>query len=265
LALVPELTEVEGYRRLAAAKALERVVSDVSAPDGWWLKNGLTERSLRLALKGRRFVAARRTGKVLFLDTSDDGAVVALRFGMTGRLLVDGQNRMGNLKFSPNADKPKWARLRIDFEDGGEMRVTDPRRLGGIALDPDESRLGEDALGLTLDRLRSVLEGSEAPLKYRLMDQRRLGGIGNLMADEMLFRAGLRPNRPAGGLTDAELRRLHRHVVKTMDDLMQRGASSSGDFMPFRHRGGRCPKDGAELVRTEVGGRTTWYCPEHQV
>ena len=262
---MPELTEVEGYRRLAADMALGRVVSGVGAPDGWWLKNGLTELTLRRALKGRSFTEARRTGKVLFLDTSGDGPTVALRFGMTGRLMVDGVNRVGNLKFGPHGDNPKWARLRIDFEDGGELRVTDPRRLGGIALDADESRLGEDALGLTVARLRSVLEGSEAPLKYRLMDQRRLGGIGNLMADEMLWRASLRPERPAGGLSEAELRRLHRHAVHTISMLMERGASSSGDLMPHRRRGGRCPKDGAALERTEVGGRTTWWCPQHQV
>lgn len=262
---MPELTEVEGYRSLAAGAALGRVVSHVAAPDGWWLKNGLTERSLRKALVGHRFVEARRTGKVLFLDTDDDGPTLALRFGMTGKLLVDGRNRVGRLLSEPKKDKPIYARLRIDFEDGGEMRVTDPRRLGGAALDPDESRLGPDATGFDLQALRELLAGSEAPLKYRLMDQKRIGGIGNLMADEMLWRAGLRPTRPAGGLDDEEVKALYKHLVRTLKVLMQRGGSSSGDFMPYRKRGGVCPRDGAALERTEVGGRTTWWCPKHQL
>lgn len=261
---MPELTEVEAYRRLAAQKGLDRTVSGVAAPDGWWLKNGLTERALRRALVGRRFVEARRTGKVLFLDTDDDGPTLALRFGMTGKLLVDGRDRVGRLLYSPEGEKAKWARLRIDFEDGGEMRVTDPRRLGGAALDPDERLLGADATEVSVTALRDVLAGSSAPLKTRLMDQRRIGGIGNLMADEMLWRAGLRPTRPAGGLDQAEVRRLHRHLVRTMSDLMERGGSHTGDFMPHRNRGGRCPKDGTPLERTQVGGRTTWWCPKHQ-
>lgn len=261
---MPELTEVDGYRSLAAEAALGRVVSHVAAPDGWWLKNGLTERALRKALVGRRFVSARRTGKVLFLDTDDQGPTLALRFGMTGKLLVDGVNRVGRLLSEPRVNKPIYARLRIDFEDGGEMRVTDPRRLGGAALDPDESLLGPDVTGFDLDALREMLAGSQAPLKYRLMDQKRIGGIGNLMADEMLWRAGLRPGRPAGGLDDEEVRRLYKHLVRTMKVLMTRGASSSGDFIPFRKLGGRCPKDGAALERTEIGGRTTWWCPHHQ-
>jgi len=262
---VPELTEVEGYRGLAADAALGRVISHVSAPDGWWLKNGVTERALRKALVGRRFVEARRTGKVLFLETDDSGPTLALRFGMTGKLLVDGRNRVGRLLSEPRQDKPIYARLRIDFEDGGEMRVTDPRRLGGAALDPDESRLGPDATGFDLAALRQMLAGSQAPLKYRLMDQKRIGGIGNLMADEMLWHAGLRPNRPAGGLDEEEVKRLYKQMVRTMAVLMKRGGSSSGDFMPHRRRGGRCPKDGAALERIEVGGRTTWYCPKHQL
>lgn len=261
---MPELTEVEGYRSLAAGSALGRVVSHVRAPDGWWLKNGLTERALRQALVGRRFVEARRTGKVLFLDTDSEGPTLALRFGMTGKLLVDGRNRVGRLLSEPKVDKPIYARLRIDFEDGGEMRVTDPRRLGGAALDPDERLLGPDATGFDLDALREMLAGSQAPLKYRLMDQKRIGGIGNLMADEMLWRAGLKPGRAAGGLDEEEVQRLYKHLTRTMKVLMTRGASSSGDFMPYRKRGARCPKDGAALERTQIGGRTTWWCPHHQ-
>jgi len=81
----------------------------------------------------------------------------------------------------------------------------------------------------------------------------------------MLWRAGLSPVRSAGSLSPAEVRRLHRHLVRTLSDLTERGGSHLGDLMPERHTGGVCPKDGAPLARTTVGGRTSWWCPTHQV
>ncbi len=96
------------------------------------------------------------------------------------------------------------------------------------------------------------------------MDQSRIAGVGNLAADELLWRAGLDPARPAGALSDAELRRLHRHLRRTMSDLMERGGSHAGDLMAERRVGGVCPKDGTPLIRRTVGGRTTFSCPRHQ-
>ena len=142
--------------------------------------------------------------------------------------------------------------------------MRDSRRLGGVTLDPLESKLGPDALAVTLGQLRVALGRSTAPLKARLMDQARLAGVGNLAADEALWRAGLDPRRPAGSLTDNELRRLQRHLRQTMADLLDRGGSHTGDLMPERAVEGVCPKDGAPLVRARVGGRTTWWCPQHQ-
>jgi len=112
--------------------------------------------------------------------------------------------------------------------------------------------------------LRRALAGSRAPLKARLLDQAHLAGVGNLTADEALWRAGLAPHREAGSLSPAEHRRLHRHLAATLGDLIARGGSHTGDLMPARTPGGRCPRDGAELRRETVGGRTTWWCPAHQ-
>jgi formamidopyrimidine-DNA glycosylase len=95
------------------------------------------------------------------------------------------------------------------------------------------------------------------------LDQERLAGVGNLLADEMLWRVGLDPGRRSP-LTDAELAALHRELRATLRQLGRRGGSHMGDLMDERHAGGRCPRDGAELRRATVGGRTTWWCPEHQ-
>ena len=260
---MPELIEVEAYRQLAE-QALERPIVEVVAPDSWWLKGGVTAGALADALVGRHFLAARRTGKRLMLDTSGGGPVLGLKFGMTGRLLVDGSAGVKKLEYSSTREVESWDRLTVRFADGGDLRVRDPRRLGGAELDPPEHRLGPDAVGLTLAGLRAVLGESRIALKARLMDQSKIAGLGNLLVDEALFQAGLDPARPAGGLDDLELKRLHKAIRKTLTNLTKRGGSHTGVLQPARHRDGLCPLDGAPLLRRTIGGRTTYSCPVHQ-
>ena len=266
---MPELPEVEAYRQLAE-RGLGRRIRRVRAPDDWYLKTGLDRATLAGALRRRSFSAARRIGKLLLLDTagrdshSAEGPTLGLRFGMTGRLLVDGKAGVDQLLYSSPREEERWDRLVVEFEDGGGLRVRDPRRLGGVELDPDEGRLGPDAASVTPAQLRAALGHSTAPLKARLMDQTRLAGAGNLITDEALWRAGLLPSRPAGSLSAAELRRLHRGLRSAIDDLMARGGSHAGELLPERRAGGRCPRDGRELLRATVGGRTSWWCPKHQ-
>lgn len=259
---MPELPEVERYRVLAES-ALERAISSVDAPDTWFLKRGLDPPAIRTMLTGRAFTAARRIGKLLLLDV-DAGPVLGLRFGMSGRLIVDGTAAVDDLLYSPNRDEQRWDRFVVHFDDGGSLRVRDPRRLGGVEVDPDVSRLGPDALTLSMGDLRRALADSAAPVKARLLDQARVAGIGNLLGDEMLWRAGIDPSRPSESVAGADLRRLHRHLRGTVDDLLARGGSHRGDFLPFRVPGGTCPRDGSALRRATVGGRTTWWCPAHQ-
>jgi formamidopyrimidine-DNA glycosylase len=259
---VPELVEVELYRRLAES-VVGRLVEGVVAPDPWFLKGGTDPERLHESLVGERVVGARRRGKLLLLDTGN-GPVLGLRFGMTGRLVIDGRAAIDRLEYSRGRDDPAWARFAIRFAGGGELRVVDPRRLGGVQLDPDEAALGADALDLSLAELRSALAGASGPLKARLLDQHRVAGVGNLIADEALWRAGIDPARDASSLSPAELRRLHRHLTATVQDLLQRGGSHLGDLHPSRAAGGACPRDGVPLDRRRIGGRTTYSCPRHQ-
>jgi formamidopyrimidine-DNA glycosylase len=257
---VPELLEVEQYRRIAE-RAIDRPVVGVAAPDAWYLKGGLTADAARRALVGDRFVAARRRGKLLVLDTRN-GLTVGLRFGMTGRLLVDGSAAIDRLEYGSARDEPRWDRFVVRFADGS-MCMRDPRRLGGVELSPDEAALGPDAGSVGLPALAALLQ-SDAPLKARLMDQRQLAGMGNLLTDETLWRAGLDPARPARSLDDEEVRRLRTAMRRTLRVLGRRGGSHTGDLQEERHRGGVCPLDGAPLDRRTVGGRTTYSCPIHQ-
>lgn len=276
------MIEVEYYRRKAES-AVGRVIATVDAPDAWYLKRGTTAEALSVALVDRAVVGARRIGKLLLLDTGGinakessgdpdaagqvtevDGPTLGLRFGMTGRLVVDGAAAVDRLEYASARDKPIWDRFALRFTDGGVLRIQDPRRLGGVELDPDEDRLGADARDVGLAALRRLLANSIAPLKARLLDQARLAGVGNLICDETLWRAGLDPARPAGSLSDAEARRLHRHLRATVTELLDRGGSHTGDLHLARARGALCPRDGTVLDRRTIGGRTTYSCPRHQ-
>jgi formamidopyrimidine-DNA glycosylase len=262
---MPELPEVERFRALAERLSLGRRIAGVDVSDGSYLKRGMLPSTIRTVLIGRSFRAARRRGKLLMLDLSGPGrgGVLGLRFGMTGRLLVDGQAGVGRLLYSA-ADDARYSRFSVRFEDGGSLAVRDSRRLGGVELDPTEERLGPDALNITATELAAAFRNGAVCVKGRLMDQARVAGVGNLIADEVLWRAGIAPARPAGSLTEVETSKLHETLTTGIVDLLGRGGSHTGDLQPQRRPGGRCPRDGTPLQKATFGGRTTWWCPHHQ-
>ncbi len=262
---MPELLEVESYRRLAE-RTVGRSIAEVLTPDAWFVK-GIGPEEFTAAVTGAVVEAAERRGKLAWLQL-DNGHRLGLRFGMTGRLVVDGTAAIDELVYGARRQDPVWDRFTLVFAahrgaDGGSLVLSDPRRLGGVELDPDLGRLGPDATVITRSELAAVL-CSRLALKAVLMDQGRVAGLGNLLTDDVLWRAGLSPQRPANSLDQAEVVRLPRAIGTTLRTLGRRGGSHTGDLQPERHRDGRCPRDGAALDRTEVGGRTTYWCPVHQ-
>jgi formamidopyrimidine-DNA glycosylase len=261
---VPEGIEVEEARRLIERRALKREIARVETPDAWYLKRGITARVLAAALPGHRFTSTRRHGKLLLLDTDRDGPTLGMHLGMSGRVLIDGAAAGDPLVYGSNLENPAWHRFTVRFADGGWMAMRDPRRLGGVELDPDEDRLGPDMFDITQAELDRVLTRSRAPVKAVLMDQSRVAGLGNLLTDEILWRAGIDPAHPARELDRNARRRLHRAISKTVRMTLDRGGSHTGDHMPQRFVGGVCPKDGTPFERRTVAGRTTFSCPYHQ-
>ncbi len=190
--------------------------------------------------------------------------MLGLHFGMSGRLIVDGRASLDRLLYAPAGDVTRHDRFTVRFSDGGWLTMRDARRLGAVELDPDEERLGPDALSATAADLRAALADTDVALKARLLDQRRLAGIGNLIADEVLWRASLAPARPCRSLSAGDLRRLHRHLHTGLAELIRarriphgRPAAGTPSRRPL-------PPRPAELSRGVVGGRTTWWCPRHQ-
>lgn len=261
---MPEIIEIEYYRR-AAAVAVGQTVLGIDLPDPDYLV-GASLSELDAAIARSTLVGTRRLGKLLLLDF-DSGVSVGMRFGMTGRLIVDGSAPIEKLEYSSGRNDVAWDRFRLHLTGGdgdGAMIMRDQRRLGNVSLDPDLERLGVDAWQIDADGLAAALGESTTALKARLLDQSKIAGLGNLLTDETLWRAGLSPVRPAGGLDGGELAVLASTIRSTIAELDERGGSHMGDLQSERHTGGRCPVDDAALARTRAGGRTTWWCPAHQ-
>lgn len=188
------------------------------------------------------------------METDDgDGPVLGLHLGMAGKIVIDG-------KPAPRS----WDRFSLDFLGGGRLALRDKRRLGRAVLNPDFSHVGPDAGEIGPAEFRARVGAGRAPLKARLLDQGQVAGIGNLLADEVLWQAKLSPVRPAGELSRPELDRLHRNLRRSIAAAIAKGGVHTGRFIPDRRRGGTCSRCGTPLERATVGGRTTYWCPEEQ-
>jgi formamidopyrimidine-DNA glycosylase len=249
---VPELPEAERARQAIESGGLHRRIVAVDDSDTYVCRPH-TPGEIADGLVGRELISAHRRGKAMWVQTSDDGPVLGLHLGMAGHIVVDEQP-------SPRG----WDRFVLHFEDGGSLALRDKRRLGRARLEPDVDALGPDAAEIPRGDFRARVGRGSAPLKARLMDQGVVAGIGNLLADEILWRARLDPRRPAGGLSVEELDRLRREVRAAMRSAVRRGGAHTGDVIAERRRGGHCPRCGAEMARATVGGRTTFWCPVEQ-
>jgi formamidopyrimidine-DNA glycosylase len=278
---VPELPEVEAARRAAAAVAVGRRIVAVRAAADPLVLAGLSPRRLRAALLGRAVRAVRRHGKHLWL-VLDRRPWLTVHFGMTGGLWTSRAPAVRLVSSGRRADAegwpPRFTKLRLALDDGGELAVADARRLGRIRLADDPRRappirgLGFDALrGLPGPaRFRALARLRRAPIKAVLLDQSFAAGVGNWVADEVLYQAGVDPRRGARGLSDAELDRIRarlRAVLRTAVRL-RADAERYPAWWLFharwaRQKGARTAR-GERIRRDTVGGRTTAWVPAVQ-
>jgi formamidopyrimidine-DNA glycosylase len=258
---VPELPDVERFRRFFARHAAGRTIRDVEA-DPTILRNATPE-ALRAALSGSRLEEPYRHGKWLFCPT--DGPTLVVHFGMTGALVWSGDE----------PDRHRWDRLILRLDGGEELRYRNMRKLGGVWLAHDaadvgsiRSGLGPDALGLDQRAFLELLGRRPGGVKAALMDQRFLAGVGNIIADEALWQARIDPQRQVETLSEGERRALFRSLHATLRESIERY-----DRIPRKRswltsvRGTRdavCPRCGKPLLRRVVAGRTTYSCPRCQ-
>jgi formamidopyrimidine-DNA glycosylase len=259
---VPELPEVETARALIAAHGLRRRIADVDDADSYVCRPHAPG-EIQAALVGRELTTANRIGKAMWFETSDEGPDLGLHLGMAGRIYIDADRSAGDPANYDNPN-PVWDRFTLFFEDGGRLVLRDKRRLGRAVLEPDISGLGPDAAHVTRAQFRERVGRGEAPVKARIMDQSVLAGVGNLLADEALWRAYLSPLRPAGALSEDELDLLRRAIRAAIRDAVRLGGVHTGKMMKERKARGACPRCGAGLSVAQVGGRTTVWCPREQ-
>ena len=218
--------------RSVLESALHREVRAVDDNDEWVCRPHRPGEIAR-ALVGGRLVAAHRRGKAMWCETvdrdSEAGPRLGIHLGMGGRIIVSGAGasgeRGGGEPERPDRTprRPEWDRFTIRFTDGGELRLFDKRRLGRVRLEPDLDALGPDAELITPAEFGARVGRGRAPVKARLLDQSVLAGVGNLLADEALWQAGLSPSAPADALGAAALDRLHAALQRALHTAIENG------------------------------------------
>ena len=265
---MPELPEVETARSLLEVQALHRRIVDVDDSDTFVCRPH-SPGELRDALTGRTLTAARRRGKTMWCETSGGGPDLGIHLGMGGRIVVtsqDGQVAWGGEPFRRDAQPPKaeWDRFTLTFADGGRLALFDKRRLGRVRLNPDIGALGPDAAEVTPAEFRDLITQGSVAVKARLLDQSRIAGVGNLLADEILWQAKVSPAARTSSLRRPDADRLYRALESALASATAQGGVHTGDVIAARRPGGTCPRCGAEMRHGTVGGRSTWWCSREQ-
>lgn len=259
---MPELPEVE-LARTVLVGALDREIRSVDDNDEWVCRPHPPGQIAR-ALVGGRLTAAHRRGKTMWCETST-GPDLGIHLGMGGQINVDGRvGPTGPEHRNPGSRKPEWDRFTVHFADGGSLRLFDKRRLGRVRLDPDVDALGPDAETITREDFRTRIGRGRSAVKARLLDQTVLAGVGNLLADETLWQASVRPSRPADELRPNDLDRLFDCLESSLKAAIAHGGVHTGEVIPHRRADGHCPRCGGEMVHGTVGGRSTWWCSREQ-
>lgn len=257
---MPELPDVEGFRRELAKTLPQRRIEDVDVRDPGILRNS-SATTLARRLAGHRFRAPRRHGKWLILPT--DGPALLIHSGMTGHPYYT----------EAGAEPEKYERLVVSL-DKGELRYADLRKLRGVWLTDDEDDLadvlgpqGPDALGMGLREFRDVVAGRRGRLKPTLMDQSVIAGLGNLLVDEICWRARIRPTVPVAELDDEAVKELHRAMTQVLHTAVRHGRVPALPRWLTGVRDGpdpHCPRCGSALRHGRIGGRMSFWCPHCQ-
>ena len=275
---------METARKVIAERALHRTIVAVDDTDSFVCRPHAPGQ-IRDALLGRQLIAAHRRGKTMWCETSgldgsaehgsaehgsaEHGPDLGLHLGMAGRIVVESpglETAWGGEPFRRDAQpaRAQWDRFRLDFADGGSLVLFDKRRLSRVRLNPGLAALGPDAGTVTEAEFRDLVRRGTVAVKARLLDQSKIAGVGNLLADEALWQARISPQAPAGSLSRPAVSRLYQSLQAALASAEANGGVHTGEVIAARRRGGVCPRCGAPMRQGVVGGRTTWWCSREQ-
>jgi formamidopyrimidine-DNA glycosylase len=259
---MPELPEVERFKRYLDSTSLHQQITGVDVRDAYVLQS-ISARDLARRLKRHRFERSRRHGKHLFVR-ADDKLWLRLHFGMTGSLEYLKQHQ----------EAPKTARVIFRFANNRRLAFDDQRKFGEVGLlkDVDEflkkRALGPDALDVSLAEFRKILGKRRGAVKTILLNQKLIAGIGNIYADEILFRARIHPATEASDLKEKTIAKLFHATRYILEKAIEAKADvdrmPKSWLLPHRGKGGKCPRCSRELKSETIGGRTAWFCAHCQ-
>jgi len=271
---VPELPEVETIARGLAQRVSGDVIESVwlgSKPEP--LKSSAAD--IEAALHLKKILNVRRSGKHIVFDLGKSGTSVGstsaqwiVHLGMTGQLLV----------CKPDSEVAKHTHAVLRLASGRELRFIDPRRFGRLAVFENFAPPGMEPLTISAADFAALFQNRKTFIKSALLNQKLLSGVGNIYADEALYRAGVRPRRRAASVNAEELRRLHKGLRQVLTEAIRLGGSSVSDyvdaegqegFFQLKHRVyGReakpCRKCRTKIKRVVIVGRSSHYCPRCQ-
>jgi len=255
---MPELPDVETFKRYLDATSLHQRIIGVDVRSAYVLK-GISARELARRLKARCFESSCRHGKHLFVRADGD-LWLRLHFGMSGSLQY----------FKHEEQTPKHTRVLFAFANAHCLAFEDQRKFGEVGLlqDIDEflkkRALGPDALDISLPQFKEIFGKHRGTVKTILLNQKLIAGIGNIYADEILFRARIHPATQVSALKEKTFAKLFRAAR----DILKKAIEAKADMdrmpkswlLPHRGKGGKCPRCGRELESATIGGRTAWFC-----
>ena len=289
---MPELPEVEVTRRLIEPLVVGRPIRRVRTTAPSYLFVTAPDVLVR-RLPGRRCTEVTRSGKYLLVHL-DDGTRLVLHLGMTGQLFAAGVASVRLLAATARAalapeqqrsfEPDRHTHLQLLFDDDPAVYLRDVRKFGKVRLlEPGETwdrleRLGVDALAATGDLLQTALRGRRGSIKAALLQQSPLAGVGNIYADEALFRSRIRPTRAAGRLTGPDCTRLAAAIRAVLERSIETGGTSISDYVRpdgrdggfqderavYARAGEPCVACGTPIARTRVAQRSTHFCPSCQ-
>ena len=270
---MPELPEVEIRRQYLEATSLKQPIASVLVEDPKLLTTDYV--TLQHQLADRQFISTERIGKNLFIYTDKEEVILRMHFGMTGDLAY----------YHSSLDRPRHARIVFEFTSGFNLGFICPRKFERIGLVESvdgyakAKKLAPDALTIIFDQFAANIRKRNSLIKPVLLDQAVVAGLGNWIVDEVLFQAKVHPEKRANVLDEGELKAIYEAIGLVLTTAIKQEARyrdfplsflihvRKWDDSPYDDVEAltKCPRCGTKITRTEVGGRTTFYCPKEKI